>query len=528
MKSRLLIPFLFLAMFVCQAQSQSKKPNIIVMFSDDVGETNVSLYSKGVMGFRTPNIDRIGKEGVVFTDYYGEQSCTAGRAAFITGQYAVRVGLPKVGLVGSPQGLSSKDVTLAEMLKPLGYATGQFGKNHLGDRNEFLPTVHGFDEFYGHLYHLNTFTEMFDKDYPIDNKEFVEKYGPRGVIESYASSKDDSSSDPRFGKVGKQTVKDTGPLTEERIKLLDEEFTNKTLDFIRKNAKNDTPFFCWYNTSRMHFPTILADKWEGKTKQDLYADGMKELDYYVGQILDLVDELGIADNTIILWTSDNGPMTMNWPDGGMSPYRSEKGTNWEGAFRVPCVMRWPGVIQPDTELNGIVAHHDWFPTLYAAASGNNNITTELMEGKTVAGINYKVHLDGYNMIPYLSGKAEKSPREDFMYFGDDMSLMALRYNDWKFTFAEQRAQPGTWDLWRDPFVDLRVPRIENLRRDPFERAQKESTTYAMWIQDKQFMLVPVSMYAAKAAASFEKFPPRGVPANYSLSNVLKALQTTTH
>ncbi|WP_297101633.1 arylsulfatase [uncultured Draconibacterium sp.] len=528
MKLNFLVPFLLLATYTCLAQSQSKKPNIIVMFSDDVGETNVSLYSKGVMGYRTPNIDRIGEEGVTFTDYYGEQSCTAGRAAFITGQYAVRVGLPKVGLVGSPQGLNSKDVTLAEMLKPLGYATGQFGKNHLGDRNEFLPTVHGFDEFYGHLYHLNTFTEMFDKDYPINDKEFVEKYGPRGVIESYASTKDDTSSDPRFGKVGKQTVKDTGPLTEERIKLLDEEFTDKTLDFIRRNVKDNKPFFCWYNTSRMHFPTILADKWEGKTGQDLYADGMKELDYYVGQILDLVDELGIADNTIIVWTSDNGPMTMNWPDGGMAPYRSEKGTNWEGAFRVPCVMRWPGVIKPGTELNGIVAHHDWFPTLYAAASGDGNIVEELMEGKTIGGVDYKVHLDGYNLIPYLSGKTEKSPRQDFMYFGDDMSLLALRYNDWKFTFAEQRAQPGTWDLWRDPFVELRVPRIENLRRDPFERAQKESTTYAMWIQDKQFMLVPVSVYAGKMAASFEKFPPRGAPANYSLSNVLKALQTPTH
>lgn len=511
-----------------QAQAATKKkPNILVIFSDDVGQTNVSLYSRGMMGYRTPNIDRIGKEGAILTDYYGEQSCTAGRAAFLTGQYAVRVGLPKVGLVGSPQGLSDKDVTIAQMLKPLGYATGQFGKNHLGDRNEFLPTVHGFDEFLGILYHLNTFTETFDKDYPKD-EAFKQQFGPRNLLHTFATDKDDDSSDPRFGKVGKQRIEDLGPLTPEVIMELDRRQCDEAKRFIKKAKEDGKPFFTWFAANRMHFPTILNKEAEGKTGQDLYADGMVEHDGHVGELLKLLDDEGLTENTIVMWTSDNGPMTMNWPDGGMSPFKSEKGTGWEGGFRVPCVVRWPGVIKPGTELNGLVAHHDWMPTLYAAASGEADLPEQLLKGKEVGGITYKVHLDGFNMMPYFKGEEAKSPRESFLYFGDDMSLLNVRYNDWKFTFAEQRAEPGTWNLWRDPFVKLRVPRVQNVRRDPFERAQDESTTYAMWIQDKQFMLVPASTYVAKAVASFKEFPPRGLPANYSLSEALQTMQQSSN
>lgn len=503
--------------------SAQEKPNVLVIFSDDVGMWNISAYSHGQMGYQTPNIDRIASEGVLFTDYYGEQSCTAGRAGFITGQYSVRVGLPKVGLVGSPQGLSSEDPTIAEMLKPHGYVTGQFGKNHLGDRNEFLPTVHGFDEFLGNLYHLNTHTEMEDEDYP-KSQAFIDKFGPRGVIHSFASDKDDPTEDPRFGKIGRQTVEDTGPLNTERIKTVDEEFLKGAKDFIRKAHNEKKPFFTWFNASRMHFPTILKDGSIGVTGQGIFADGMVEHDGHVGQLLDLLDELGIADNTIVLYTSDNGPMKMNWPDGGTDPYRSEKGTGWEGAFRVPAMIRWPGKLPAGKKINGIASHHDWFPTFYAAITGDADIGEKLKKGHKVDDKTYKVHLDGFNLLPYLKGEAKDSPREFFLYFGDDTSLLNLRYKDWKFTFAEQRAEPGTWDLWRDPFVELRVPRIQNLRRDPFERASVESVQYQMWIQEKQFMLVPVTVGVSQALKSFEEFPPRGLPLNLSMSNALKRLQ----
>lgn len=506
------------------AQAQNPKPpNILIIFSDDVGHWNVSAYSRGQMGYRTPNIDRIANEGAIFTDYYGEQSCTAGRAGFITGQYAVRVGLPKVGLVGSPQGLSADDPTIAQMLKPLGYRTGQFGKNHLGDRNEFLPTVHGFDEFFGNLYHLNTHTEMEDSDYPRNNQAFISHYGPRGVIHSFASDKDDATVDPRFGRVGKQTIQDTGPLDKKRIPGIDDEYLTRAMDFIKKSHSDGKPFFTWFAASRMHFPTLLKPEVAGKTGQDLYADGMVEHDGHVGQLLDLLDKLGIAKDTIVVWTSDNGPMFMNWPDGGVSPYFREKGTNWEGAFRVPAVVRWPGHIPANTELNGIASHHDWFQTLYAAATGETQLADKLRNGLEVSGKTYKVHLDGNNLLPWLTGQTKESPRKDFLYFGDDMSLLGIRWNDWKFSFAEQRAQPGTWDLWRDPFVSLRVPRIQNLRRDPFERAHEESVNYQMWIQEKQFAIVPVAEYAAKVAGSFKEFPPRNAPANYSLDSAVKSL-----
>jgi arylsulfatase A-like enzyme len=521
---RLLACLLPLVLLSPYTLAENAKPNILVIFADDVGQTNLSIYSRGLMGYRTPNIDRIAHEGATFTDYYGEQSCTAGRAAFITGQYAVRVGLPKVGLVGSPQGLSEKDPTIAQMLKPLGYATGQFGKNHLGDRNEFLPTVHGFDEFYGNLYHLNTHTEMEDEDYP-KNKEFIEKFGPRGVIHSFASEKDDATTDPRFGRVGKQKVEDTGPLDSKRIPDVDREYVDNAKRFIRDANKAGKPFFTWFAASRMHFPTLLNAQAKGVTGQDIFADGMVEHDKHVGELLTLLDELKIADNTIVIWASDNGPMKMNWPDGGTDPFRSEKGTGWEGAFRVPAVVRWPGVIKPETEFNGLASHHDWFETLYAAASGDGDVASKLRNGMKVGGVDYKVHLDGYNLMPWLSGKVAESPRESFLYFGDDTSLLNMRYKDWKFTFAEQRAKPGTWDLWRDPFVSLRVPRIQNLRRDPFERAQDESVTYGMWVQEKQFMIVPAISYVAEALESFKQFPPRGLPANYSMDKALQMMQT---
>ena len=425
--------------------------------------------------------------------------------------------------MGSPQGLSEKDPTIAEMLKPLGNATGQFGKNHLGDRNEFLPTVHGFDEFLGNLYHLNTHTELEDEDYP-KNPEFLKKFGPRGVIHSFASDKDDKTVDPRFGKVGKQTIKDTGPLNSERIKTIDEEFLAGAMKFIRNAHEDGKPFFTWFNASRMHFPTILKDESMGVTGQGIFADGMVEHDGHVGQLLNLLDELKIADNTIVIYTSDNGPMKMNWPDGGTDPFRSEKGTGWEGAFRVPAMVRWPDKIPAGNEINGLISHHDWFPTIYAAITGENKLNEKLEKGLKVSGKKYKVHLDGYNMLPYLTGKVNESPREYFLYFGDDTSLLNVRYKDWKFTFAEQRAEAGTWDLWRDPFVELRVPRIQNLRRDPFERASVESVQYQMWIQEKQFMLVPVISFVGEAMESFKAFPPRGQPLNLSMANALKTLQ----
>src|SRR5438874_2869102 len=427
------------------------QPNFLVIWGDDIGITNLSCYSDGLMGYRTPNIDRIADEGVRFTDSYGEQSCTAGRSSFITGQSVFRTGLSKVGVPAAPLGLRAEDPTIAEMLKPLGYATGQFGKNHLGDRNEFLPTVHGFDEFFGNLYHLNAEEEPELPDYPKD-PAFKEKFGPRGVLHCKATDKDDPTMDPRWGRVGKQTVEDTGPLTKKRMETVDEEITSQAMDWMEKQVKADKPFFLWYNSTAMHFRTHVAEKNLGKSGQDPYSDRMVVHDEQIGQMLDKLDELGIADNTIVMYSTDNGPENDTWPDGATTPFRSQKDTNWEGGWRVPCFMRWPGKIKAGSVLTGIVSHIDMFPTLLAIA-GNPDVTKQLLDGCTVDGKKFNVHLDGYNMIPYLTGAVKESPRPAIVYFSDDGEIIAVRVGDWKLHLAVQRA--NTMRQWAEPFVKLR-------------------------------------------------------------------------
>jgi arylsulfatase len=495
----------------------TKQPNILILWGDDIGYWNISHYSKGMMGYPTPNIDRIAEEGVTFTDWYGQQSCTAGRACFITGQNPIRTGLTKVGMPGAHVGLQAEDPTIAEMLKPLGYATGQFGKNHLGDRNEYLPTVHGFDEFFGNLYHLNAEEEPELPDYPKDPK-FKEMFGPRGVLHCVAAGKDDPTDQPRWGRVGKQTVKDTGPLTKKRMETIDEEVTSAALGWMEKQAKANKPFFLWYNSTAMHFRTHLADKNRGKSGQDDYSDRMVVHDEQIGQMLDKLDELGIADNTIVMYSTDNGPENDTWPDGANSPFRSQKDTNWEGGWRVPCFMRWPGKIKAGTVLNGIGSHIDMFPTLLAIA-GDPNVTEKLLNGYKVGDKTFKVHLDGHNMIPYLTGAVKESPRQALMYMSDDGDVMALRVGDWKLSFAVQRAE--TMRLWQEPFVKLRVPFIFNLRRDPFERAEYNSNTYLDWMVDHIPQLYLAQAVVAGEIEDFMKFPPRQKPASFNLDAVLR-------
>ena len=441
------------------AAPRAQQPNILVIFGDDIGLWNVSAYNRGMMGYRTPNIDRIAKEGAIFTDHYAQQSCTAGRAAFITGQSCFRTGLLKVGLPGAKEGLSEKDPTLAELLKPQGYATGQFGKNHLGDRNEFLPTVHGFDEFFGNLYHLNAEEEPENPDYPT-NPEFRAKFGPRGVLKCKASDRDDPTEDPRFGRVGKQTVEDTGPLTRKRMETVDEEFLAGALDFIDRQHKAGTPFFCWFNATRMHIYTHLKAASKGKTGLGLVADGMTEFDGMVGQLLKKLDDLGIADNTIVLWTTDNGAEVFSWPDGGTTPFKGEKNTNWEGGYRVPCAMRWPGVVKPGTEINHITSHEDWVPTLVAAA-GEPNVKDKLLAGYQAAGKTFKVHLDGYDQRDVLAGTGP-GKRMEYFYWTDDGNLAGLRYDRWKLVFMEQRAEGLS--VWENPLIPLRFPKLFDLQR----------------------------------------------------------------
>ncbi len=495
------------------------KPNILLIMSDDVGITNLSAYSRGLVGYQTPNIDRIANEGMLFTDYYGEQSCTAGRSAFITGQSPLRTGLTKVGLPGSPIGIKPEDPTLAELLKPMGYMTGQFGKNHLGDRNEYLPTVHGFDEFYGNLYHLNAEEEPENEDYP-KNPEFHSRFGPRGVLDCVATTKESKINDPRFGLMGKQKCTDTGPLTRKRMETADEEFLNRTVNFIKRAHKSGKPFLAWINTSRMHFYTHLKPESKGKTGLGIYADGMVEHDGHVGKLLDLLDELKITDNTIVVYTSDNGPHYNEWPDGGISPFRGEKNTNWEGGYRVPGMVRWPAKFKAGTVSNEVVSHLDWVPTLMAAA-GEADINAKLKRGHKANGKKYKVHLDGYNLLPYLSGSEEKMPRSEFFYFTDDGVLAALRYNQWKIVFAEQRA--ARMDVWRDPFVMLRAPKIYHLRSDPFERADTDSNNYNRWWIERLFLLAPAQQYVGKFLTTFKEFPPRQTPAKFNLDDVMKTL-----
>ena len=495
-----------------RADRTGSKPNILVMFGDDIGQTNISAYTMGLVGYRTPNIDRIAREGVIFTDYYAEQSCTAGRSTFITGQCSYRTGLSKVGLPGADVGLRSDDPTIAELLKPMGYATGQFGKNHLGDRDEFLPTMHGFDEFFGNLYHLNAEEEPENRNYPRD-PAFRKKFGPRGVLRCKANGD------------GTQTIEDTGPLTKKRMETVDDETSAAAIDFMQRKNKAGQPFFCWWNATRMHFRTHVAEDRRsppGLSARTEYADGMVEHDGHVGRLLKALDDMGIADSTIVLYTTDNGPHKNSWPDAAVSPFRNEKNSNWEGAFRVPAMIRWPGHFAAGTVSNDIVSGLDWLPTLLAAA-GDADIKTKLLKGHRLGETTHKVHLDGFNLLPYLTGKAKDSPRESFFYFNDDGGVVALRYRNWKLVFAEQRAK-GTLRVWAEPFTELRLPKMFDLRADPYEQADITSNTYYDWLMDHAFLLVPAQAGAAKFLETFKEFPPSQSPASFSLDEVLKKLK----
>jgi len=505
------------------AQAQATKPNIVIIWGDDIGQSNVSAYSMGLMGYTTPNIDRIAKEGVIFTDIYAEQSCTAGRASFITGQSGLRTGLTKVGLPGATLGLQKEDPTIAELLKPLGYATGQFGKNHLGDRNEFLPTVHGFDEFYGNLYHLNAEEEPELPDYPKD-PAFRAKFGPRGVMDCTASATDDATVDPRFGKVGKQVCKDTGPLTKKRMETIDDDIANRAVDFIKRQKTAGKPFFLWVNFTHMHLRTHTKPESIGQAGrfQSPYHDTMIDHDRNVGTVLKALDDLGIVNDTFVMYSTDNGPHMNSWPDGAMTPFRNEKNTNWEGAYRIPCMVRWPGTIKPGQVSNEIVAHHDWLPTLLAIA-GDAQVTDKLLKGYQVGAMTYKVHLDGYNLVPYLTGQTAKSPRQSFIYINDDQQVTALRYDNWKLVFMEQRVQ-GTLRVWAEPFVTLRLPKLFNLRTDPYERADVTSNTYYDWFMDHVFLLVPAQAYVSQFLMTFKEYPQRQKAAAFNLDEVLKNLK----
>ena len=480
------------------------KPNILVIFGDDIGITNISRYSMGMMGYQTPNIDRIANEGTIFTDYYGEQSCTAGRSAFITGQSPLRTGLSKVGIPGSDLGLQPEDPTLAELLKPLGYTSGQFGKNHLGDKDEFLPTNHGFDEFFGNLYHLNAEEAPEDPDYP-KNPAFRKAFGPRGVIHSYADGK----------------IEDSGSLTKKRMETVDEEFLAASLKFIDKAHKADKPFFVWFNSTRMHYYTHVKDESMGLSGQGFYNDGMVEHDGHVGQLLNKLDELKIADNTIVIYSTDNGPHYSQWPDAAITPFRGEKNTNWEGGYRVPAMVRWPGNIKSGAISNQVMSHLDWVPTLMAAV-GDTNVKSDLKKGKRVGKGTFKVHLDGYNFLPYLTGKQDAAPRREFFYFSDDGLLTAVRVGDWKLVFAEQRSH--RFDVWRDPFVILRIPKVFNLRRDPYERADTDSNSYNVWWDHKVAAVGGLGMGAVtQFVGSLQAFPPRQRPGTFTVDQIMEAV-----
>jgi arylsulfatase A-like enzyme len=497
----------------------TKQPNILVLWGDDIGTWNISYFSRGGMGYRTPNIDRVANEGVAFTDFYGQQSCTAGRAAFITGQNPLRTGLTKVGMPGATVGLQPEDPTIAELLKPLGYATGQFGKNHLGDRNEFLPTVHGFDEFFGNLYHLNAEEEPELPDYPKDTA-FLARFGPRGVLHCLATDKDDTTTDPRWGRVGKQIIKDTGPLTKKRMETVDEEITSRAIDWMEKQAKANKPFFLWYNSTAMHFRTHLAEKNRGKSGQDDYSDRMVTHDEQIGEILNKLDQLGIADNTIVMYSTDNGPENDTWPDGANSPYRAQKDTNWEGAWRVPCFLRWPDKIKAGTVLNGVVCHQDWLPTFLAVA-GDPDIKQKLLDGYKVGNKTFKVCIDGINQLAYLTGQVKESPRNYFFYVSDDGGIMAVRVGDYKLVFEDQRAL--STNAWAEPFVKLRLPHIFNLRRDPFERADFNSNVYWDWAINHVPQLYECQGLVAGMLENFVKYPPRQKAASFNLDAVLAQL-----
>ena len=493
------------------AWAADPKPNILVVWGDDIGQSNISAYTMGLMGYRTPNIDRIANEGMMFTDYYGEQSCTAGRSSFITGQSVFRTGLSKVGLPGADLGLRTEDPTIAGLLKAQGYATGQFGKNHLGDKDVHLPTNHGFDEFFGNLYHLNAEEEPENEDYP-KNPEFRKKFGPRGVIHSWANAD------------GTQKIEDTGPLTKKRMETIDDDTSDAAIAFIEKQQKAGKPWFVWWNGTRMHFRTHVKAEHRGISGQDEYSDGMVEHDMHIGKFLKKLDELGIADNTIVFYSTDNGPHYNTWPDAAATPFRGEKNTNWEGGWRVPAMVRWPGKIQAESVTNQIVHHMDWLPTFLAAA-GEPDIKDKLVKGDVKAiGRTYKVHLDGYDILPLLTDKTQESSRKEIFYFSDDGDLTALRYADWKMIFMEQKTQ-GTFRVWMEPFVPLRVPLIFNLRRDPYERAEITSNTYYDWLLDRAFLLVPAQAYVGRFLATFKEFPPRQKAASFSLDQVMEQLKS---
>jgi arylsulfatase A-like enzyme len=503
--------------------AQAAKPNIVVIWGDDIGQSDISAYSHGLMGFQTPNIDRVAHEGMMFTDIYAEQSCTAGRASFITGQSGLRTGMTKVGLPAATLGLQKEDPTIAEMLKPLGYATGQFGKNHLGDRNEYLPTVHGFDEFYGNLYHLNAEEEPELPDYPKD-PAFLAKFGPRGVMDCKASATDDPTIDPRFGKMGKQVCKDTGPLTKKRMETIDDDIAARAIDFIQRQNRAGKPAFVWVNFTHMHLRTHTKPESIGQAGrfQSPYHDTMIDHDKNVGQVLKALDDLGIANNTFMMYSTDNGPHMNSWPDAAMTPFRNEKNSNWEGAYRVPAMVRWPGHIKPGSVSNEMMAHLDWMPTLLAVA-GDTQLTDKLAKGYKVGDMTYKVHLDGYNFLPFLTGQAANGPREAFLYVNDDQQLVALRYDNWKIVFMEQTVQ-GTLRIWANPFTTLRVPKLFNLRTDPYERADITSNTYYDWLMDHVFLFVPAQDYVGQFLMTFKEYPQRQKAASFNLDEVLQNLK----
>ena len=484
------------------ASAQKKKPNILIIWGDDVGQFNISAYNMGMMGYKTPNIDSIAKEGALFTDWYGGQSCTAGRAALITGQSPIRTGLTKVGLPGAPEGMKKEDPTIATLLKAQGYMTGQFGKNHLGDRDDMLPTAHGFDEFFGNLYHLNAEEEPENPDYP-KGDEFKKKFGPRGVIHSFADGK----------------ITDTGPLTKKRMETVDEEVTVKALDFMDRAKKADKPFFLCWNSTRMHVWTHLKPESEGKTGLGVYPDGMVEHDGHVGQVLAKLKELGLDENTIVMYATDNGAEMMTWPDGGTTMFRGEKNTNWEGGYRVPCLIKWPGTIKPGTIVNDIGAHEDILATVVSAA-GDTTVKEDLLKGRKIGDMTYKVHLDGYNLGPALKGEGEW-PRKEFIYWTDDGSVAALRYNNWKMVFLEQRGHG--FDVWQEPFVELRLPKLFNLRTDPFERADHEAMGYPQWRMERAFLIAPAGAYVGQWLQSFKEYPPRQKPGSFNLERVMEAV-----
>jgi arylsulfatase A-like enzyme len=512
---------------------KSDKPNILVIWGDDIGLANLSCYSGGLMGYETPNIDRIGNEGIRFLHYYGEQSCTAGRAAFLTGQHGIRSGLTKVGFPGAPMGMSQLDPSVGGLLKSLGYATGQFGKNHVGDRNESLPTVNGFDEFLGNLYHLNAEEEPELPDYP-KNPEYRAKFGPRGVLKCKATDIDDETVDPRFGKIGKQTIEDTGPLTKKRMETIDDETSAAAIDYMKRQNAAGKPFFVWFNSTRMHLRTHVRAEHRGRYAHgdSEYIDGMIEHDDTIGSLLNCLDELGIADSTIVVYSTDNGPHMNTWPDGAMTYFRSEKNTNWEGAFRVPCLVRWPDTIHPGTVTNELMSHNDWIPTLCAAA-GEPDVVNKLKAGYIANGVSYKVHLDGYNQLPFLTavtGRAAnnngtKSARDKFFYSDDDGLLVCMRQGDYKYVFSEQR-MPGTMGLWAEPFTTLRLQKIFNLLQDPFERADITSNTYWDWNLNHVGAAYGMMEEVFQFVATFKDFPPRSFPPSFNPANILESAMDT--